>query len=708
MRNSDIANPDVSLKSGISGANMGTAALATTGFVAGSMVTLVGSVLGPVGMLVGALASRIPVVQRLMTSIFGGKQSLDDSGFMMKPATMAEIAANGVNAQSYADVTTSGGWFRSDKHNTQTNSIGAEANRAISQIITSIGDSIKVAGSALGMTSAEFDAKLNGFVVNIGKISLKGLSAADQQAAIQAAFSKLSDQMVQAAFPAITQFAKAGEGALETLNRVAVEYQTVDAVFSSFGLTFVEVGVSSIAAREKLIDLSGGLDKFTGQAEFFLKNFMTQGQQTAATRNAIDPTLAKYGLSTEGRNANQQFAQVTLAFGAMGAAGAEAYAELMRIAPAFKAVTDVAKDLQDQIDDLLMTQAQKDAAARADLDPANQILFDQLQQAKAISAARSTLASSYQSEAQALQSSVDKLKSFSASLRGFLNTLQLSDMSPLNPADKYGAALSQFNTVLSKARGGDADAQANLQSAAQAFLQASKAANASNSTYQNDYQRVTSAVDEMATKASSQATEGQTNLAALRQQVSQLVTLNETSLSIVEAINNLAVTMTNGKDAKTNTTAIESLYRELLGRSADAGGAAYWNQLLQQGVSLSTIIEDIKSSPEYISRMSGMPATTNTTPSTQYGTAAVPALPTPPVTQDPYTAIADQNAKVVAGLATVADQLDKLRAEQQQQADNQVSATLKAAENTGEGVADAIEESDRSMKWGAANQMRIR
>jgi TP901 family phage tail tape measure protein len=760
LQNTDIANPDVRLSSGIGKTGWAQADLTATGAEIGLAV---GGLAGAaVGAALGYVASKIPAVQKLYSSIFGGKQSLDDTGFMMSKTSLGDIASRGVNAQTYADITTSGGWFRSDKHNTQSNSAGDEANRAISQILLGMGDAVKSAGAILGLSGSEFDAKLNSFVVDIGKISLKGLSSSEQQAAIQSAFSKVGDQMAQSAVSTITQFSKAGEGALETLVRVATDYQAVDAVFASFGTTFAEVGVSSIAAREKLIDLAGGLDKFTSNAEFFFKNFLTEAQQTAANRAAITPTLGKYGLSTEGADAVKKFADLTIAMGAMGAAGAEAYTELMRIAPAFKAVTDVAKDLQDQIDDLMMTQAQKDAAARAALDPANRALFDQLQQAKAISQARSTLASSYQSEASSLQSAIDKLKSFSVSLKNFINTLQLSDASPLNPADKYGAALSLFNTTLAKAQAGDADAQGNLQSVMQSFLQASKAANASNSTYQSDYNRVTAAAAAMAATADKQATEGQTNLAALRQQISQLTTLNETSLSIVEAINNLAVAMTGGKDDKVNATAVESLYQELLGRSSDAGGAAFYTNLLKQGVSLSTVIEDIKSSSEYLTHIGQVPATTNVTPSTQYGTA--PGTPSggasvdiaglyrqvlgrapdqagldywtgvaksgasmenikaammggteyqqshvaPAVATDPYSGIAAQNTQIVAQLAKVNDHLDSLRTEQQQQADNQTAATFAAAAGTGEDVADALKETTREARWTNSNKLDLR
>jgi hypothetical protein len=675
-----INNPNVHLNTNNGLATtLGTAGLTAGGAALGGMAgagltafTSLGAIGGPIGMAIGAAIGytlgKIPVIGKLMTSIFGGKQTLDDQGFMMAPTTLAQVAAGGVNAKTYADVTTSGGWFRGDKHDTNSLDIGTEADRQIAQVITGIGDSIKAAGAVLGLSGAEFDAKLSGFVIDIGKISLKGLSTADQQAAIQAAFSKLSDQMTTAAVGSVGQWAKAGEGALETLTRIATDYQTVDVVFKSLGITCAEVGVSSIGAREKLIDLAGGLDKFTSQAEFFFKNFLTQGQQMAAMRAMIEPTLSKYGLSTVGADAVQQFAKVTLAFGSMGEAGAEAYTELMRIAPAFKTVTDVAKDLQDQINELVMTQTQKDAATRATLDPTNQLLFDQLQQAKAVSQAKADLAASYQTEAQGLQSAIDKLKSFSTALHSFVNSLQLGNLSPLNPADKYGAALTQFNATLAKAQAGDADAQSSLQSVAQSFLQASKDANASNSTYQSDYRRVVTATTVMADRASAQVTEGQANLAALREQIKQLTDLNgtalgmgdlisHTGLTIVEAINNLGIILAGGKNAQVNNSALTSLYQEVLGRAPDAPGMKFWSDALMNGTPFTHIVDEFRNSPEYLAKMGLQPTTTSVTPSTQYGAVLGPAAPV----SDPASAITRMYEQILgrepdaAGLSFWAD-----------------------------------------------------
>lgn len=653
----------------------------------------------------GNLASRVPLIGgaigKVSSSIFGGKQSLDASGFTVGKSSLGQIMSHGVNAMSYADVTTSGGWFRSDRHDTKTTPLGAEANAQVSSVITGIGDAIRQSADMLGMSGSAFDARLKSFVVDIGKIDLKGLSSSDAQAKIEAAFSKLGDQMAQFSVSGLEQFQKAGEGYLQTLMRVATDYATVDTVFKSFGSTYALVGTASIAAREHLIDLAGGLDKFTSQASWFLQNMMTSGQRTAATLASIQPTLDKYGLKTTGRDAVKQFADLTIAMGAMGPAGAQAYTDLMNIAQAFKSVTDVAADLQKQIDDLTMTQAQKDAAARAELDPQNQLLFDQVQKAKAVAQAKSDLASAYQTESQSMQSAIDRLKSFSTSLRTFVTSLVTGTSSTLNPADKYGAALAQFNSTLEKARAGDTTAQGNLQSAAQTFLQASREANASNTTYQSDFDRVTSAMLTMANTADAQANSGQASLNALYQQVSKLTTLNASVNTVADGINNLAVIMSGGKDKATNNQAITTLYRELLGRAPDFANLDYWGSMLESGSSLATVMDKIKHLDEYTAYQNAKGSTSDVTPSTSYGTAKVPD-------SDPYAKLVMQNDSTIRILSMLRTEMAALRAEAATQSDQQVHATMAAGSNVATKVSGAVETASTAAVWATDNTARLR
>lgn len=361
---------------------------ATTAFGVGTGAAL-GSYFGPIGTVIGAvvglLAKNIPVIGKIATSIFGGKETVQDSGLSIGKVDFASILAGRLDAMKYADVKVDGGWFRKDKTKTRSEDLGADAERQITGILTSLYDSVFEAGKLLGIGADEFSSKLNGFVVDIGEISLKGLSGEEVQKELEAVFSKVGDQLAQYGVGGLESFQKVGEGYLETLTRVATGYQTVTVVTDALGMTFGSMGLASIAARERLIDLAGGLDEFTSSAEQFLSDFYTDKEQAEALRARLQPTLDRFGIQSGADDSLEQFRGVVKNLKLETAEGAQAFADLMQIMPAFKQLADFDKakfeerlELQDKYDQLTMTAAQLLDKQRGALDESNRALFDQV------------------------------------------------------------------------------------------------------------------------------------------------------------------------------------------------------------------------------------------------------------------------------------------------------------------------------------------
>lgn len=352
---------------------------------------------------------------KLGNSIFGGKKTLEDSGFTMNATTLAAIAGGGLNAMSYADIKKSGGWFSSDKYSTTTAGLGEAGNKQIADVILKLTEGVKVAAATFGLTGDDFTSKLNSFVVDIGKISFKGMKADEIEAELQAVFSKLGDQIAESAMGGLGQFQQVGEGYLETLTRIAAGYQTVTVVADSLGMAFDSVGVGSIEARQRLIDLAGGLDAFKESADSFMSDFYTDKERADALRVRIQPTLDQFGIQTGADDSMEQFRDVVKSLKLETAEGAQAFATLMQIAPAFKQIADVdaAKfeeriDLQQQLDQLTMSSAQLLGKQRDALDESNRALFDQVQAATRFNAIRD--------ERKGLQEEYDQLTMSSAEL----------------------------------------------------------------------------------------------------------------------------------------------------------------------------------------------------------------------------------------------------------------------------------------------------
>lgn len=345
---------------------------------------------------------------KLASSVFGGKVTALDTGLTTKAASLGSIATNGVVAQQYTDIKKSGGWFSSDKYSTSTSNLGAEANDQFAKVILSLSASVKTAAELLGVGGDAFTAKLNSFVVDIGKISLKDLKGEEIQEALEAVFSKLGDDMAQFGVAGLEQFQKVGEGYFETLTRVATNYANLNSIMESIGTTFGTTGMSSIAARERLIELAGGIDELASQTSSFATNFLSQAEQLAPVQKYVTDQLAAMGLQS--LDTRDKFKDYTLGLASSGAlateAGAAQYTALLALAEAFakthaatvdltkteQAIADERTDLQTRLNEATMTMAQIAELTRSKIDPLNLSLYDTTIAAEAAKSAADALA----------------------------------------------------------------------------------------------------------------------------------------------------------------------------------------------------------------------------------------------------------------------------------------------------------------------------
>jgi hypothetical protein len=387
-------------------------------------------------------------------------------------------------------------------------------------IVKSMADSVTEAGKLLGMSGAGFEAQLNNFVVDIGKVSLKGMTGDEIQKALESVFSKLGDQMAAAAVGGLQQFQKVGEGYLETLVRVASDYAKVDASLQSIGKTFGSVGMQSIAAREGLITLMGGIDQFQSQTASFGSNFLTKQEQLAPVSKYVDDQLAALGLSYV--KTRDQFKDVALGQDLNTAAGQKLFASLMGLESAFAAthaaavdltkteqeVSDERKDLQDQLDQVTMTQAQLAAKARNALAEVNRPLYDLVQ------------------TAQKLADTATNMEKFRDAAKSLNDTMLTGSLSVLTPEQQEGELHKQYEATKAAAMAGDTKAQDGVFNALTAWLTASQKLNGGDSTYQADFAEGQQDTAAFASWATHEVDTAQAQLAAMNSQTDALQSAN--------------------------------------------------------------------------------------------------------------------------------------------------------------------------------------
>lgn len=374
-----------------------TGASVAAGAQVGSMIG--GYVAGPIGMAIGAVGGAIIGG---IKSIWGKTtQSIVDSGLQYGGSVRDLQSGNGFDQYASVD-TTKSSWFglsKSTSNSVQTQGLNDELSKQFGLIFTNVDKSLQAAAVAMGGSAADVTKVLDTFKLDITKVSLKGLSGTALTDALNAVISKSLDEISQAAFPQFDSFRKVGEGYAETVMRIAGDYAKLDSILAATSTTFGATGIASVAARERLIELAGGIDQLNSQTNSFTQNFLSQAEQLAPVQKYVTDQLA--GMSLQWVDTRDKFKNYVLDLINSGKlateAGAQQFTALMALSDAFakthaatvdltkseQEISDERTDLQDKLDELTMTQAQLAAKARAAIDGHNLGLYDQVQAAQA-------------------------------------------------------------------------------------------------------------------------------------------------------------------------------------------------------------------------------------------------------------------------------------------------------------------------------------
>ena len=144
------------------------------------------------------------------------------------------------------------------------------------------------------------ESAINSFQVATTKISLKGLSAEDQQKEIEAVFSQIFDNLSVAVVPFLKEFQKTGEGYGETLARISIEVATADFAVKNLGVSLGDkLANPELYARisDNLATLAGGVEEFANKTASFVDSFAPDSIKLAMYSDALTEQLSAVGLS---------------------------------------------------------------------------------------------------------------------------------------------------------------------------------------------------------------------------------------------------------------------------------------------------------------------------------------------------------------------------------------------------------------------------
>jgi len=431
---------------------------ADTGVDTGFKANLIGSVLG-----------SIPLIGGILGGLFGTKTTITGSGLYAAPQSLGDILSGGFDASYYSDVQKKKKLFgitTSTKYSTQYADADTGLESQFTLLLKQFDDAILAAAGPLGVATSTIENRLNSFVVDIGKIDLKDLTGDEIEEKLNAVFGAAADDMAEAAFPFISQFQEVGEGAFETLVRVASTVETVTSTLDLLSQSAQDLG---IAAKMGLADQFDSLSDFSSAAQAYLETYYTSEEQAAALTAQMADVFDGLGLAMPDTLAS--FRQLVEAQDLTTDAGQATYATLLKLAPAFaevqeamngaKSAADILSERQDLERQLLELRGDTAALREmelAKLDASNRALQEEiwaLEDAQDAASAAQELADAWTSAGDSIADEIERI-------RGLTST----------DSQSYVTLLSQFNAATAAARGGDIDAANSLPQLSQSLLNA--------------------------------------------------------------------------------------------------------------------------------------------------------------------------------------------------------------------------------------------
>jgi hypothetical protein len=467
---------------GILGA-LTSALTGVSNFVGGKTGSMIGAgiglaIAGPIGAAIGFLGAKLlgglgKVLGSIVNALFGTKTSIVGQGIYGGAQSLGSILSGGFDASYYTDVKKTKKFFGisvGSSYSTQYAAASAELEQQFSLIFSGFYDAISAAAGPLGMSLDAVQSRLAGFVVNIGKIDLKGLTGEQIQEKLTAVFGAAADSIARAAIPGLEQFRQVGEGYFETLVRVA---SSIEAVTSSLSLLGTSVEGLSLTAKMNLFDLFGSASDMASATSDYFSLFYTKAEQTAALTAQMNQVFGSLGLTLPDSIAG--FRALVDAQDLTTEAGRAAYVALIQLAPAFADLIGAAQDaaseaaivderlgLERQLLELQGNTAALRALDLAQLDESNRALQEQIWALQDQQKAADEAAAAAEKLRSAWTQITDGLLAEVARIRGSMDA----------GTKTYAQALSEFNAATLAARSGDQEAAKSLPGLSQTLLSA--------------------------------------------------------------------------------------------------------------------------------------------------------------------------------------------------------------------------------------------
>jgi phage-related minor tail protein len=299
----------------------------------------------------------------LLDKLFGGKtasmltgSSLVARAFGRKAPRIEQqgiegtFSGNGFTGNAYADIVRKGGWFRSDKHWTETSALDAALQQHLSETFTGLRTSVADMATSLGQPVAAIQSYSKQI-----RLAFTADDAANQQL-LADTYANMGEDLAKAVLGQVgLEMSQSGETAAQTLSRLSERLRLVNGDLDALGDKLLTLNLASGDAASQLVDQFGGADAYSAAMQRYYESYYSDAERTATLTRQLTAQFRTLGYALPSNRAQLREWIDTLinGNGLLTDSGRHTVASLIGLSDAFATVTDSAKSagqaLRDEI-----------------------------------------------------------------------------------------------------------------------------------------------------------------------------------------------------------------------------------------------------------------------------------------------------------------------------------------------------------------------
>ena len=288
------------------------------------------------------------VIGGVSKAIYSKSKSVIDSGIEFTGQALADILAGGaVDALSYATVQTKKkvlGITTSNKSSTETEALTGDLTTQLGLVFESAGTALGLAAEAFGL---DFDNYINKLIIDPQKLSLKDLSGDELTAEIEAFFSSTLDNwagVLTDGSVILNQFQQVGEGAFETVIRLATELNQFNSYADALNLNFGLAGFAAVEASQNIAKAAGGFDQLNNSMAGYYSNFFDDSERAERQMGLLSSALGEIGIDAV-PSSREAFRSLVEGIDLATEAGQEQFGALINLQGVFAELVPATEDL---------------------------------------------------------------------------------------------------------------------------------------------------------------------------------------------------------------------------------------------------------------------------------------------------------------------------------------------------------------------------